>query len=283
MAELLKRTLKPVDNQTISWAQEIRRKARVLHDAAYFTKHHGTEEIKDPGQTGWRKSVIPPVALLASFDPYLTISQGFTLRAYQMIYEECTDGIVYGMPLKAPFPEPHECMVKRADCADRMVPTPSDALPHVMQAIERMEILPIEIEYFIASILLRELKGFGLAFEWHNETLISTLPWETPEALHLFDAMKNGSPNPHAFTVDAAHTPDSKESWAVSKEPGLWAPHTLVDEETITIVFHTFTSHYYQKALQYRDTYRRGAGKEMDLVPQSEVEEIAKGTGASWM
>ena len=123
---------------------------------------------------------------------------------------------------------------------------------------------------------------FRLEIEWHNMTLLSTPPWETPEALQLFDAMEKGSPDPHAFTVGAAFTPGPKESWTISKEPELWAPHALVDGETITIIFHTFTSHWGQRVLQYRNTYHRETNKEMDCVPQSEVENIAEGTEANW-
>lgn len=230
-------------------------------------------EIKEYGlppdriiKGGWRISVLSPVALVAIFEPIMTLKEGRMLIGYQQYDEHSGRGAVYAMPIDAKVPEPESCMVPIVELSGLLTPKPPGALKHVMEAVDH---LGPKDEYvcLLASVLYRELLEFGAFWHgsyWGEMAILTSAPYEGKLAHRT--------------------TPSPKEEWKMSepKPPFVlpeikgklfWGPHALIEDGKVTIVLNLFTAHDQQRVLQVRDTYREASG----LVPETETGIIAIG------
>jgi hypothetical protein len=199
--------------------------------------------------SGWIKSKTDPKNILDFFAPELGLKEGFVLRAYRSLSRLGNEGRVYAMPKNSHFPEPSECMVDN-------VPRPPEALEDVMLAIEGDG---TPQSYLLASVLAREMAGFGAVWHgvnWSEKQIIDCSPW-------CLEKKK--------FS-DLAPTP--KDEWAFNiAEPDDWAPHVLdLGEQGKKVVFYMYATLHGERVERNIDTYR-----DSSLVSQSRIEVVARG------
>lgn len=207
----------------ISKVNQLRRQAQKL------------TEMPEDTDDGWTKSPIDPMQLLAVFRA-LRIRDGFILRAYQFRSGGNGNGLVWAMPVDAPFPEPGECPSANDGKFSR-TPMPAGALEEVMEAIEGNG---TPWSYVSASLFAREVAEFGAMWhgcDWSTHTILGADPWITPyRRLEL-------SPEP--------------ESWKWKRpRPDSWEPTCEQVGSNIVVSFLTHTGLGRERITRFFDTYR---------------------------
>lgn len=193
-------------------------------------------EMPEDSEDGWTKSPIDPMQLLAVFRA-LRIRDGYILRAYQFHAGGNGNGLVWAMPIDAPFPEPGECPTGEGRFARQ--PTPDQALDEVMDAIEGNG---TPWSYMSASLFAREVSEFGAMWhgcDWSTHTIIGADPWVTPyRRLEI-------SPNP--------------DSWKWKRpRPDSWEPTCEQVGPKTVVSFLTHTGLGRERITRFIDTYREG-------------------------
>ncbi len=130
-------------------------------------------ELPEDVPSGWSKSPVDPMALLAVFKP-LHIKDGYILRAYQFREGGNGNGFVWAMPVDADFPDPEAC--PRLENVVLEPPVPPAALDDYMNAIDGDG---TPWSYMCASILAREMAEFGAMWhgcDWDTHTILGADP-----------------------------------------------------------------------------------------------------------
>jgi len=160
--------------------------------------------VRVDGPDEWCISELDPTGVLHVFNT-LRLRDGFVLRAYQYREDGNGDGLVWAMPIDAPFPVPE---------LHQYPPKPTEALTDLMEAIEGDG---TPWSYMEASLFARETDEFGVFWEGRlaeQDIILGADPFFTGE--HVTDAGK----------------------WN-DRKPILWEPSFQRIDETATITFHT--------------------------------------------
>lgn len=208
-----------------SKVNSLRRQASKLSDTQ--------ENIGD----GWTKSPVDPMQLLAIFRA-LKIRDGYILRAYQFHAGGNGNGLVWAMPIDAPFPEPGECPTVEGMFAGQ--PKPVGALDNVMDAIEGNG---TPWSYMSASLFAREVAEFGAMWhgcDWSTHTILGADPWMMP-----------------CRRLEISPAPDSWK-WRRPR-PDSWEPTFEQVGSKIVVSFLTHTGLGRERITRFIDTYREGS------------------------
>ncbi len=211
---------------------ELRKKA-----AAFSQPVEGQAEPQ-----GWSKSRVDPGKLVQIFAP-LQLRKGYVLRAYVFREEGNGNGVVWAMPNDANFPAPKDCPTLENHLLK--APKPWDALDDPMEAIEGDG---SAWSYLAASLLRRELREFGAMGHGGN--------WATHFLLD-YDPWRNGAPSDDASPLER---PTSKpDQWKrLGPQPTQWGPQVRMDNDEVTVSFHTYSGLEKQAIYRHTDTYRPG-------------------------
>ena len=207
-------------------------------------------EVSKEGPQGWSKSELDPMKLLEAF-PALRIKKGYVLRAYQFRAGSDGNGLVWAMPEDAPFPEPGECPAVKDEV--QKSPRPPGALDDVMEVIEGDG---SPWSYLCASILAHEVGEFGAIWHgctWSTHVILGGDPWDFPEDFARRE--------PHEGPYGDAHA----WQWLEAK-PDEWKPAVSVDEESVTVTFHTYSGLVNQAIYRHLDTYTPGSYRHSSLT-----------------
>lgn len=198
-------------------------------------------ELSDDVPSGWSRSTVDPMAILAVFKP-LRIKNGFVLRAYQFREGGNGNGFVWAMPIESDSPHPEEC--PRLEGVFLEPPKPPAALDNIMDAIDGDG---SPWSYMCASIFDREISEFGAMWhgcDWGTHTILSANPWNTkPQG---------------TFDVSRPSWPLSEWHWA-ARPPRSWSPRVSANEGVTTVTFYTYSGLGQEAIWEHVDTYRPGA------------------------
>jgi hypothetical protein len=181
------------------------------------------------------------MAVVAVFKP-LWIKDGYILRAYQFRDDGNGNGVVWAMPVDAPFPDPESC-----PCLEDgflQPPKPSDALGDVMETIDGDK---SPWSYLCASVLARELHEFGAIWHgcsWGTHTILGKDPW------------KGSRRNRDSMDFPSGNTTQWK--WREPR-PTEWQPQVTEDGRKITVTFYTFSGLGQEAIYRHKDSYCNGS------------------------
>lgn len=234
--------------KNVRYALQIRENVKLLqHTATRLRDYELTEKQLAKPPPRWRKSLMPPEALVAQFEPFLEMKPGLRLVAYQEYgFDLGGIGVVYAIPTNARYPEPGRCMISEGE--GRVMPRPPEALDNPMEAIVPIGIsTDAPLTYLMASILAREIDEFGAywhSIRWGNKTILINPPWRERKK---------------RFAQSIIPSP-AKEEWVSDREPSVWAPHVLEDKDSFTVVFNVYGAHGGIAVFEHRDVYAKGNG-----------------------
>jgi hypothetical protein len=206
--------------------------------------------------SGWSKSTVDPMAVLAVFKPLRT-KEGYILRAYQFREGGNGNGFVWALPVDADFPDPEDC--PRLQGAFLEPPKPPDALDNVMDAIDGDG---SPWSYMCASIFGREISEFGAMWhgcDWDTHRILDADPWDDDQ-----DGQKTGLTEPMA--------PAAEWEW-VQPKPTDWRPQVVQEGNRVTVSFLTFSGQGQEAIYRHMDIYSGSYKFEADR------QEVAKGAG----
>jgi hypothetical protein len=213
-------------------------------------------ELPEGVPSGWSKSLVDPMALLAVFEP-LRLKDGYTLRAYQFREGGNGNGFVWALPVDADFPDPEDC--PRLANIFLEPPKPPAALDDFMEAIDGDG---TPWSYICASILAREMAEFGAM--WHG------CDWDTHTILGV-DPLKNAG----ADASDDSRVMGSEADWQWDgTRPKRWNPRVSQGSETVKVKFFTHSGLGQEAVYRHTDTYKLGTYRF-----KSERKQIATGPG----
>ena len=197
-----------------------------------------------PEQTpdGWSKSLVDPMEVMALFKP-LHIKNGYRLRAYQFLEDMNGNGVVWALPVDAPFPEPGELL--EANASLFRAPKPGKALDNVMEAVEGDRSAR---SFLLASILKRELDEFGA--QWHG------CSWTTHQILDA-DPWQGPAPTDEDNPLEHPSWPASQWKWKTGK-PRDWRPTVTSTGGVSRVKFYTFCPIGKEGIYEHVDEYRPG-------------------------
>jgi len=211
---------------------------------------------------GWAKSVVDPMQLLPPFKS-LRLKEGIVLRAYQVRGDIAGNGFVFAVPESAPFPEPEEWGVDLVELF--YPPAPPGALDNVMEAIEGDG---TPWSYLSASLLARELAEFGAfwhACNWSTHTIM-----DEKSFIRQTTRYSRKLPKDDNAPCDIEH-----EIWEwLEPKPRGWDPVVEMGDNSITVIFYTFSEYVISSIYRQVDTYKPGS-----YVAISEETAIAHGPG----
>jgi len=215
-------------------------------------------ELPDNGPSGWSKSKVDPMSVLAVFKP-LRIKDGFVLRAYQFREGGNGNGFVWAMPVDAEFPAPEDC--PRLENIFLEPPKPPAALDDYMDAVDGDS---SPWSYLCASLLARELAEFGAMWHgcnWSTHAIVDESPCKTVERSEEYDPDEETTPSPDEW------------KWLES-EPAEWSPQVSQEDERVTVTFITHSGLGEEAIYRNIDVYTPG---EYRFKP--ERQQIATGPG----
>ncbi len=215
--------------------------------------------MQDEIPNGWNKSSTDPMKLLAVFKS-LRIKPGFVLRAYQFVSGGNGNGIIWAMPIDAPFPEPMEC----SKLTDRFLepPKPPHALDELMDAIDGDG---TPRSYLSASIFAREAEEFGA--KWHG------CSWSTHTILAANPLQDEPSVSENSSKLNRPHGDPDCWTWNEPNPPN-WEPLFKHVGDQVTISFLSYSGLGKEAIYRHRDSFRAGCYRF-----ESHVEVIAHGVG----
>ena len=164
------------------------------------------------------------------------------------------------MPEDADFPAPMDCPALENHLLK--APKPWDALDDPMEAIEGDG---SAWSYLAASLLRRELREFGAMWHggnWATHFLLDDDPW------------KNGAPSDDASPLERPTSKADQWKW-LGPRPTQWGPQVRMDNDQVTVTFHTYSGLEKQAIYRHTDTYR--AGKYRAKVEQEKIAEGPEG------
>jgi hypothetical protein len=206
-------------------------------------------ELPEDVPSGWSKSTVDPMAVLAVFKPLRT-KEGYTLRAYQFREGGNGNGFVWAMPVDAEFPDPEDC--PRLQDVFLEPPKPPFALDDVMDAIDG-DGSPWSL--ICASIFGREISEFGAMWhgcDWDTHEVLDADPWQEIEISREDD-----------------ETEPEKE-W-LQPRPTNWKPQVVQDGDRVTVTVLTFSGLGQEAIYRHTDVFS-GSYKF-----QADRQEVAKG------
>ena len=215
------------------------------------------DEEEEP--EGWSKSRVDPGKLVEIFAP-LRLRKGYVLRAYIFREEGNGSGVVWAMPEDAALPEPHDGPARENHLLK--APKPWDALDDPMEAIEGDG---SAWSYLAASLLRRELREFGAMWHgcnWQTHFLLDSDPW------------KGGPPSEDASPLERPTSGIDQWKW-LGPRPTQWGPQVRVEDDQVTVIFHTYSGLENEAIYRHTDTYR--AGKYRAKVEQEKIAEGPEG------
>ncbi len=215
------------------------------------------EGQKEP--QGWSTSRVDPGKLVEIFAP-LRLRKGYVLRAYVFREDGNGSGVVWAMPENADFPAPKDCPLLENHLLK--APKPWDALDDPMEAIEGDG---SAWSYLAASLLRRELREFGAMWHgcnWGTHFLLDDDPW------------KGGVPSEDASPLERPTSKADQWKW-LEPRPTQWGPQVRMDNDQVTVTFHTYSGLEKQAIYRHTDTYR--AGKYRAKVKQEKIAEGPEG------
>jgi hypothetical protein len=221
----------------------------VADEPTYFTAEkltairaeaRGSVAVGREGAQGWSKSSLDVTKVLRAF-PALKLRGGFTLHAYEFKAGGNGNGVVWGMPVDAAFPEAKDCPTLDDP---RHTPKPLDALDDVMEAMTGDDTAEA---YMQASILRRQLKEFGAM--WHG------VSWGTHRIVDS-DPMAGPRERPGGPMLNPRGSP---KDWKWHEPgPGDWRPNVKLEAERAIVTFYTFSGYRRETITRHVDEYRRG-------------------------
>jgi hypothetical protein len=194
--------------------------------------------LKKMPPKGWTKSTMDPAKVLAAFAP-LRLKKGYLLRAYQFSEGLNGNGFVWAMPENVPFPAPDSC--PRVSTHFLNPPKPVEALDDVMKALEGDG---SPWSYLLASLFQREIGEFGAI--WHGAS-----GWSTQKLLY---------DNFFAPDSDQEKSTTNRVGWKwLASVPQQWAPQVIMEKDTVTVTFYTYSSYEQQRIYCHTDTFKPGS------------------------
>ncbi len=198
-------------------------------------------ELPEDVPSGWSKSLVDPMDLLAVFEP-LRIKDGYILRAFQFREGGNGNGFVWAMPLDADFPNPEEC--PRLANVFLEPPVPPAALDDPMEAIDGDG---SPWSYICASILAREMAEFGAM--WHG------CNWDTHRILGS-DPLQDLGPEPS----DDSRVLGTEVDWNWDgPRPKRWNPRVSQGSKAVKVKFFTHSGLGQEAIYRHTDTYQPGS------------------------
>ncbi len=159
----------------------------------------------------------------------LSVKPGFVLRAYQYRAGGNGNGVVWALPVDAPFPEPSDC--EPMEDLFLKPPRPAGGLDDFMEVITGTGRARA---YFSASLLKRGLEELGAM--WHG------CGWSD-----------------HMMLLDNPVPPGEAEYWSwESPAPEDWRPEVRGEADWVEVVFYTFKQMELEAIYRHVDRYARG-------------------------
>lgn len=191
---------------------------------------------------GWSRSRVEPNGLVDIFAP-LRLRNGYVLRAYVFREEGNGNGVVWAMPEDAEFPASKDCPT--LENHPLKAPKPRGSLDDPMEAIEGDG---SPWSYLAASLLRRELREFGAMWhgcDWGTHFLLDDNPW------------KGGAPRKNASPME--HPVSKADQWRwLGPRPTQWGPQVRMEDDKVTVTFHTYSGLEKESIFRHIDTYRTG-------------------------